>query len=214
VVKNKLRLPGQFFDEETGLYYNWHRYYSPETGRYVSADPIGLGGGINFFAYVSNDPINWVDSDGLWPEKIHNRIINKAFPTLPKSFREALERGSKYADTFQSAKDSYIHAMRNRDANQSKDDACKEMNEYIKLHMDYYRNHLKNGRFENAFFELGMALHPIMDSTAPPHQGFQEWGDLIHIPISTLINHRNGESSINDRQMSQTIEEMRRFLNN
>jgi large repetitive protein len=66
VVKNRLRLPGQFFDEETGLYYNWHRYYSPETGRYVSADPVGLEGGLNLFAYAGGDPVNWIDYTGLF----------------------------------------------------------------------------------------------------------------------------------------------------
>jgi RHS repeat-associated protein len=67
-VKNNLRFPGQYFDQETGLHYNWHRFYDPETGRYVSADPIGLEGGINLYAYVANDPVNWVDPWGL--EKI------------------------------------------------------------------------------------------------------------------------------------------------
>jgi len=64
-VTNNLRLPGQYFDAETGLYYNWHRFYDPVTGRYVSADPIGLDGGINLYAYVGGDPVNWQDPAGL-----------------------------------------------------------------------------------------------------------------------------------------------------
>ncbi|WP_408608376.1 RHS repeat-associated core domain-containing protein [Desulfogranum mediterraneum] len=44
---NNLRFPGQNYDFKTGLHYNWHRYYDPSTGRYISADPIGLAGGIN-----------------------------------------------------------------------------------------------------------------------------------------------------------------------
>jgi hypothetical protein len=44
---------------------NWHRYYDPVTGRYVSADPIGLWGGFNLYAYASGDPINKIDFSGL-----------------------------------------------------------------------------------------------------------------------------------------------------
>jgi RHS repeat-associated protein len=57
--------PGQYFDAETGLHYNWHRYYDPETGRYLRADPIGLGGWINLFAYADTNPVNYVDPLGL-----------------------------------------------------------------------------------------------------------------------------------------------------
>ncbi|MFH0783494.1 MAG: RHS repeat-associated core domain-containing protein [Pseudomonadota bacterium] len=64
-VKNNLRFPGQYYDAETGLHYNWHRFYDPETGRYISADPIGLDGGMNLYTYVSGNPLNWFDLDGL-----------------------------------------------------------------------------------------------------------------------------------------------------
>ncbi len=47
------------------MHYNWHRFYDPETGRYISADPIGLQGGINLYSYVYQDPVNWIDPWGL-----------------------------------------------------------------------------------------------------------------------------------------------------
>ncbi|MCP4703653.1 MAG: hypothetical protein GY865_03505, partial [candidate division Zixibacteria bacterium] len=64
-VENNLRFPGQYYDAETGLYYNFHRYYDAQIGRYLRVDPIGLNGGINFYNYSENDPANSYDPSGL-----------------------------------------------------------------------------------------------------------------------------------------------------
>jgi RHS repeat-associated protein len=62
-----LRFSGQYFDAESGLHYNYFRYYDPATGRYASPDPVGLAGGPNPHAYVEN-PHAWVDPLGLAPQ--------------------------------------------------------------------------------------------------------------------------------------------------
>ncbi len=64
-VTNNLRFPGQYFDIETGLNYNYYRDYNPVIGRYIEADPIGLRGGINLYGYARQAPTNSKDVLGL-----------------------------------------------------------------------------------------------------------------------------------------------------
>ncbi|MES2408654.1 MAG: RHS repeat-associated core domain-containing protein [Pseudomonadota bacterium] len=79
-----LRLPGQYEDTETGYYYNFHRYYNPETGRYLTPDPIGLSGGTNLYAYVDGNPAGAGDPWGLDSTSANGiTTFNTAFADLP-----------------------------------------------------------------------------------------------------------------------------------
>jgi RHS repeat-associated protein len=78
-----LRFAGQYFDSETGLHYNYWRFYDPKLGRYLRADPIGIEKGRNhLFTYVSNNPINASDyygleatSNGCGPNDWRNKFV-------------------------------------------------------------------------------------------------------------------------------------------
>jgi RHS repeat-associated protein len=90
-VQNNLRFPGQYYDQETGLHYNWNRFYDPGVGRYITTDPFGLVSNIkksennlslkcntsnsghdvkinHLYVYVLSNPINMIDTEGLQAE--------------------------------------------------------------------------------------------------------------------------------------------------
>ena len=72
-IVSPFRLPGQYQDTESGLHYNYFRYYNPKTGRYLTPDPIGLAGGINPYVYVRNDPVNRMDPLGLLVQGFYDK---------------------------------------------------------------------------------------------------------------------------------------------
>ena len=63
-ITNNLRFPGQYYDAETKTHYNFFRDYNPATGAYRQADPIGLAGGMNLYAYVGRNPVIYSDPTG------------------------------------------------------------------------------------------------------------------------------------------------------
>ena len=74
-----LRLPGHYFDQQTGLHFNHFREYDPALGRYLQPDPIGLKGGINPYVYANNNPLRFIDRNGLLSRSEARRIRDGRF---------------------------------------------------------------------------------------------------------------------------------------
>ncbi|WP_222833218.1 RHS repeat-associated core domain-containing protein [Pseudomonas sp. SC3(2021)] len=118
-IDNPLRFQGQYFDAETGLHYNRHRYYNPSTGRFLTPDPIKLAGGLNNYQYVPN-PTGWVDPLGLdncpgadckAPSNTANATKPDRIPMTQSDYDEVinLERGNRPGSAREYLPEQYVN---------------------------------------------------------------------------------------------------------
>jgi RHS repeat-associated protein len=98
-VVNNFRFLGQYYDQETGLHYNYHRYYDPKTGRYLTPDPIGLAGGINLFIHSRNNPINAIDPLGLFQKEAKGLFLSSVYLLANASMQIAIEGAGAVTST-------------------------------------------------------------------------------------------------------------------
>jgi hypothetical protein len=141
---------------------------------------------------------------GLWPEDIHNEIIDSAFSDFSKTIIKYIKKGSADADSAQNQdlNHSYMHAM--RCPGQTIAEAQMKTEKFIDKQFAKYENKLKQSKIQEAYEALGEAMHPVMDSTSPSHEGFQEWkgtkgfnnkiAGLEHWQVEQSIKGRKGKT--------------------
>lgn len=170
--------------------------------------------GLNRFCYAHQNPINLKDNDGLWPERIHKIIIKEYFDRkVDNSFIRIIISGSNFADLpmFQTSAFNHMHAM--REPGETIDQARDKMQQYINHKLEIYYLNIYEGNFEKAYFILGMALHPIMDSTSPSHEGFQIWDSSKGFINQNALFHWAKEQFISSEKLQKTLELLDKALN-
>ena len=168
------RLPGQYYDAQTGHHYNYFRDYNPSLGRYAESDPIGLGGGSNRYVYVTGSPLLYYDPHGLLATFIHSEITYHAILRDGMRISEAYELAGLVANadfypTFresQAIESAHRHCMAK--PGQSRAQAQHDYERYI---TDELQKCTKRG--------LANALHAAQDCTAGGHHDFQTYGGVI-----------------------------------
>jgi RHS repeat-associated protein len=210
---------GQFLDSETGMYYLRARQYSPYLSRFTGRDLI-MGKfeepmTLHKYFYCQNDPINMFDLNGKWGAPVHSQIIKEAFSGqlgdystgLIKNSLDEVRRGSEWVDSLlngnQAGKNAYMHAMTDAKTGQTREEAEKQMWWFVTQHYFAYKE--KQSRPQKfgetpAEFELGAAMHPIMDMTCPTHN-WQPWK-----PIEF---YKHDDPEIDKATMNKTVKRMR-----
>jgi RHS repeat-associated protein len=161
-----LRLPGQRYDKETNLHYNYFRDYDPSIGRYGESDPIGLKGGPNAYAYAAGDPIHRVDPLGLFSPAHHDHMTRNVAGECPK-FKQALPPlvvAADFDEDSQEPVNAFRHGMCNGPARQSPDQGDAERKSYVDAQL---RTCTAKG--------LANALHAEQDKHSRPHKGCKPW---------------------------------------
>lgn len=146
-----LRFGGDmYYDQESGLFYNWNRYYDPSTGRYTQPDPIGMWGGTNPYTYAQSNPLRWTDPYGLLDKSVNwflypkvkdaaadklNKSVPSDTPTIPGKDRQQTidELSTEIANqiTEQEAKACLVSATARKTTGQ------RILGDLKKIHPDY-----------------------------------------------------------------------------
>ncbi|EFE06258.1 RHS element core protein [Citrobacter youngae] len=163
-LQQLIRLPGQQYDDESELYYNRHRYYNPEQGRYITQDPIGLRGGWNPYTYPLN-PVTGMDPLGLKVTFKGNEEQQKAMKEAYESVRKT-KHGQEMIEKMELSDHDYIF----RGPRKGMEHTCYDPSEYT-----FY-------------------IEKDSDHAACQYQGKDKACKLTSTPLSVVIAHEMGHA--------------------
>ncbi len=153
-------------------------FYDPGLQRWINRDPIQEEGGINLYGFVCNDPLNSIDTLGLYNTCGHNSLYDSALKDrMSKESLDGIKQGSKDTDDAskggQKPENSYQHGMRSPD--QNPENARRDADDFIKDKLNEAIKAEREGRHNDAMNELGKGMHTITDRLSPAHRGEQKW---------------------------------------
>jgi len=217
-VFSTYKFTGKERDAESNLDNSQARYMGSSLGRFMSPDPSNLSVDFwlpqtwNRYSYALNNPLAFVDQNGMWPTNIHNQIINEAFPGLSKDQLKTLQQASHDTDYKnqvnghgpQDVEDSFVHGMRDGAHNQDPTEARQEADSFIaknedaaeQIQADWVASG-QQGVAPNALTAFGNTLHTVEDRTSPAHEGEQPWYGSWHW---SAVQHVMAERNINQNR--------------
>jgi len=149
------------------------RYYDPQLGVFLSVDPVTAYGNpvgaFNRYWYANGNPYRFIDPDGRWSPKAHDKLISHAFEgrLSAEDIRILQQSGQDFDRATQSPSESYKHSMAQE--GQSGSDAIKQRDNFFNRTMAAARSAADQGNRRGALMLLGQAIHPMMDSSSPEH---------------------------------------------
>lgn len=222
------KFTGKERDSESGLDYFGARHYGSSLGRFMSTDPSSASidktnpQSWNRYSYTYNNPLAYVDHNGKWPTKIHEQIIDKAFPGLSAAQRGELKRISSWVDRIpggQTKAHNHEHAMKS--PGEDPVAAKRAIDQNIQGH-EQAAQKSQGGTPEHAsdiktsaLDEFGQALHTVEDRTSPAHTDQngnpRDWSGLPVTPseVEAVQQHESEEANITPEQMNNSVQAAR-----
>jgi RHS repeat-associated protein len=228
------KFTGKERDSESGLDNFGARYNSSNLGRFMSPDPSNLGVDFwlpqtwNRYSYALDNPLAYIDRNGLWPTHTHEDIIKNAFPGLSSTEIKTLQTASHDTDynnnilgmNPQDPRVSFVHGMSDGTSDQEPEfqrNQDEQLGDRFIMDNEAQASSLQGSWTESgnagmnpeALTKFGNALHTVMDRTSPAHEGTQPWHGSSYLFYIPALIHVSREAYITRSRMQYAVQQSR-----